>query len=334
MRFERADKSVRGSIFINSNTIYWVPMDEKKICKYDCTSQYVKEVYDFSHLNTKGKSVSTILRYKNSLILISLINCYEIIEYDLERNNAKILYQESKEVNIFNSFLCYDKVFLFPESTNDFIVEYSLTDGKTNKYAWDDLNNYSVLNKKIYFMDYFEGYIYGVFYGTNIFFEIDCCGNIKCKLHNVDEKYLLSTIKVSNGEIYSNLINKPAVLKIDSNKNEREIYLVSEKKERNELPYCNIVKYNKKLFILPAYNDFIQVYDEENNDCFILNYPLGFHRVSESRLFWNYLTINNFVYLLPLSGNDLLILDMDKCCLENIKWAKSSFEEFLQDIIQ
>ena len=36
MRFERADKSVRGSIFINSNTIYWIPMDEKKIYKYDC----------------------------------------------------------------------------------------------------------------------------------------------------------------------------------------------------------------------------------------------------------------------------------------------------------
>ena len=335
MIYEKKMFAVTGAV-LDNNLIYWTSWKEKKLFKYNCKTQYIMEEYDFSNASIFGETICKIIKYDNSIIMISFDNAYEILKYDLQKKNIEILYQEKRNINIFNSFLVEDKIYIFPDSIYDDIIAYSIKEGNIMRYSWNKLSNKKFdKNSKVYYMESYNGKFYGTFYDTNCLFELSFNENFNCKFFYVKNDFRLSSIGVFQNGIYSNHASKNSFIYISNEGKTSEIELYKEENDNQEgLQFCKIIKYGEKIFFIPNLNDYIYEYNVKTGKCSMIKYPPKFHRLDSSRLFWDSVEKDNLLYLFPHSGNGLLILNMDNSCLKFVEWAKTSFIQFLQGVIQ
>lgn len=302
---------------IDNKYILWTTWKNGEIYRLEIDNNYI-EKEKVSNLDLrKDNTCCCMLKGKDKIFLVSMFDYYEISEYDYYNKKINILLSvEEKGVNIYNSFLINEKIYIFPNEMNKSICVYSLCEKKVDFIEWKDLVSDKFLIKndfQVFCMDSSNQKIYGTIQKTPFWFEIDVSFGFTFNFFQVKDTYKLSSINICDNIIYFTVYDDEKVLYIRKENEIEEIELLHENENSKEAIFSNVIKYEENLFFIPAIrNKKIQVYNMKTRKKTFIEYPHEFiYMKNDSRIFWQPIILGEKAYFLPHTGNGILVLNLN-----------------------
>lgn len=317
----------------------WEGGDLYKISLSDYTIKLVGIPSDFGHyFGRLGNTFSRMIKKGEKVYLVGFQDAYEIMEYDIKSGKFRMLYQNlSLGTWIFDAFLIDGRIYLLPYHVDESICIYSIEENQAEYINWKELLTGEDYDLKdcinLYSIDVSEKVIYGAVYDTSYVFQLEITPTIKCKMYKLEDNYRIANINTCEDKVYITLINQMKMIyfsKYDKANRINAIELNGEKID-NQVSYIMPRILNNKIFLFPYLgNNEIEVIDRQTREQKLIRYPKEFHRNNGGRLFWEPIFNKDKLFLLPHSGNGMLVLDTNKCNMDFVKWEKSQLEYFVE----
>ncbi|MCM1261863.1 MAG: hypothetical protein NC313_04005 [Butyrivibrio sp.] len=329
--------STACGVIVNDEYILWSSWQDRSLYKLYLGDKHIEYVRSVSEIDFIGQRIANMLKYKDKVYLISYGDGYEIIEYDLESDELRQVYSKAqKEIYSVKAFLIDEKIYIFPFQMDSSICVYSIRENKADYIKWETLLpgiQFDLKNDGVISMCHMGDIIYGVVYNTPYIFEIKIKPQIECRVNRMNDGYKLATIDIYDGIKYVTLAEKEILLCIKPNGKIEELELISKRGKKNGILYWfwGAIAHGNKVFLLPNDdNDDIQVVDTLTGESELLEFPDKFSRRNRYRLFWGYCLLGDKAYLLPLTANGLVVLDMCDCKMEYFSGWKFGIRDFLK----
>ncbi len=324
---------------IDDENILWTEWKDGNLYRlniksYDC--ELVGIPNEFGHC---GKMFSSMIKNREKVYMIAYSDAYEVMEYDINSNKLRLLYLHMmKGIQIFNSFLVEDNIYLFPSSLAGDICIYSLKDNKADYISWEhillDIN--CCLKDKVINVNQCGENIYGVICDTSYVFRLSMLSGIKCDVYQLDEKYKVGSVSVVENDLYITLMEHRILLCINQDGEVREIkcFESEEECEETENYYSMSVIIDQEIFLFPFEgNNEIQIVNRQTMKQRKLIYPNKFKKRRSGRFFWKPILFKNYLYLLPYSGNGILHIEINGNKIEYVKWKNKGICAYIDNIL-
>lgn len=328
---------IGASILIDDEYILLSSAPGGDLYKLYLADNHMEFLISMDEIDLLGKMFSCAFKRGRKIYFVSLYDCYEIIEYDLDSNRLQVLWREICEnLQIFQAFLINGKIYMFPNQLKQNICVYSLRYSEAEYIPWEDLLGQVNVNadNRIYFMDYCENTLYGSIYDTNYLFTITVDPSIRCVMRQLRDDYKIANINAYYGGVYITLsCGEEKLICLHKNGEIDEIELLHEGKESEYASFFSTIIYDGKIFMIPCIRNYkIQVVDQVTRKKDMLEYPDGFCRRYAGRLFWQAILVKNKLYLTHCEGSGLVVLDMDTCMMEYLDYWKIGINQFLNKL--